>query len=184
MPLQVLRYLGNIMMVVIWFVFCNLLFSLFLQASAVQIEQLLDKLSVSLTSEELAIVETLYRRAMKHEIEFYSSHPIDQPALVPWMRVHDLTHHLVIFSDFDLTCTTVDSSAILAEISILISSRASQSGTDDDNQNAQMSSPNVRSAWDAIAKLYTEEFGRCIKSIVPSGQGSFIITRLNSTSVQ
>ncbi|KAG6511859.1 hypothetical protein ZIOFF_029937 [Zingiber officinale] len=140
------------------------------EASAVQIEQLLDKLSVSLTSEELAIVEKLYRQAMKHEIEFYSSLPIVQPALVPLMKVHDLTHHLVIFSDFDLTCTVIDSSATLAEISISISSRASPSGTDDDNQNAQVSSSDVRSAWDAIAKLYTEEFGQCIKSIVPSEQ--------------
>lgn len=145
---------------------------------------MLDKLTVSLTSEELAIVEKLYRRAMKHEIEFYSSCPIVQPALIPLMRVHDITHHLVIFSDFDLTCTVIDSSATLAEISISISSSTSQSGTDDDdNQNAQISS-DVRSAWDAIAKLYTEEFGQCIKSIVPSEQGSFIITMLNSTSVQ
>lgn len=43
----------------------------FLQDSALQIEELLDKLSVSLTGEELEIIGKLYQQAMRLEVEFF-----------------------------------------------------------------------------------------------------------------
>ncbi|KAK1356250.1 bifunctional TH2 protein, mitochondrial-like [Heracleum sosnowskyi] len=53
------------------------------QASALQTEDLLDRLSVTLTGEELNIIENLYYQAMKLEIELFSAQPLLQPTVLP-----------------------------------------------------------------------------------------------------
>ncbi|KAI5433809.1 hypothetical protein KIW84_020895 [Lathyrus oleraceus] len=42
-------------------------------------ENVLDKLSISLTSEELDVIEKLYYEAMKLEIDFFTAQPLFQP---------------------------------------------------------------------------------------------------------
>ncbi|CAI0448976.1 unnamed protein product [Linum tenue] len=130
------------------------------QASAFQTEDLLDKLSVSLTGEELDIIEKLYHQGMKHEAEFFYAQPLDQPTVVPFAKDHNHDGgRLVIFSDFDLTCTVVDSSAILAEIAI--------------NQIARMSSAELRNTWGLLSTQYTEEYEQCIESVLPPEKVEF-----------
>ncbi|KAG6703200.1 bifunctional TH2 protein, mitochondrial-like [Carya illinoinensis] len=137
------------------------------QASAVQTEDLLDKLSVSLTGEELDIIEKLYHQAMKLEIEFFSAQPVVQPTVVPLIKEHNPTEdRVIIFSDFDLTCTVVDSSAILAEIAIVTAQKSDQSQSE--NELARMSSTDLRNTWDLLSQQYTEEYEQCIESIMPS----------------
>ncbi|MBA0554940.1 hypothetical protein Golob_014012, partial [Gossypium lobatum] len=76
------------------------------QATTLQTEDLLDKLSVSLTGEELNIIEKLYHQAMKLEIEFFYAQTLTQPTVIPLTKEHDPARDcLMIFSDFDLTCT-------------------------------------------------------------------------------
>lgn len=133
------------------------------EAAAVQIEELLDKLSVSLTGEELEVIEKLYHRAIKLEIEFFSALPV-QPAVVPLIRLHDPADRLVIFCDFDLTCTLVDSSAILAEIAIL---KASKGDDNSDSLIPRRSSIDMRNSWNALSRQYTEEYEQCIESLLP-----------------
>ncbi|KAL5996648.1 hypothetical protein ACLOJK_007567 [Asimina triloba] len=136
------------------------------EASALQIEDLLDKLSISLTGEELEIVEKLYHQAIKLEIDFFYSQPISQQTVVPLSRMWDpAEHQLTIFSDFDLTCSVVDSSAILAEIAILTSPKVVQDVPE--NINPRKSSVELRKSWDDLSKLYTEEHEECIESIIP-----------------
>ncbi|KAL5712080.1 beta ketoadipyl CoA thiolase [Ranunculus cassubicifolius] len=132
------------------------------EVAAVRTEDLLDKLSVSLTGEELAVIEKLYHRAMKLEIDFFSAQPIDQCTVLPLSRCLDSAgHRLLIFSDFDLTCTVVDSSAILAEIAILTASK--------NNQNEpEKSSDALRNYWVDLSAQYTEEYEQCIENILPS----------------
>ncbi|XP_077227001.1 bifunctional TH2 protein, mitochondrial-like [Tasmannia lanceolata] len=140
------------------------------EASALQIEDLLDKLSISLTGEELEVIERLYQQAMKLEIEFFSAQPIVQQTVLPLSRVNDAAEQrLIIFSDFDLTCTVIDSFAILAEIAILTAPKADQSGLE--NLNAGTSSVDLRNSWDALSRQYTEEYEQCIESIVPADEG-------------
>lgn len=137
------------------------------EASALQTEELLDKLSISLTGEELEVIEKLYRQAMKLEIDFFTAQPIVQQTVIPLSRVQDLAEcHLLIFSDFDLTCTVVDSSAILAEIAILSAPKADQNGPE--TVNGRTSSVDLRNSWNAISRQYTEEYEQCIETIVPS----------------
>ncbi|KAF8401992.1 hypothetical protein HHK36_012943 [Tetracentron sinense] len=137
-----------------------------MSASALQMEDLLDKLSVSLTGEELEVIEKLYHQAMKLEIDFFSAQTISQQTIDPLSRVHDpVEHRPIIFSDFDLTCTVVDSSAILAEIAIITAPKADQSGSE--NQLSQKSSTDLRNTWGDLSSQYTEEYEQCIESILP-----------------
>lgn len=131
---------------------------------------MLDKLSVPLTGEELDIIEKLYHQAMKLEIEFFLGQPLAQPTVLPLTKEHNPAEDcLVIFTDFDLTCTVVDSSAILAEIAIVTAPKSDQAQSD--NQIARMSSADLRSTWGLLSGQYTEEYEQCIESIMPSQQG-------------
>ncbi|KAG6658864.1 hypothetical protein CIPAW_04G190900 [Carya illinoinensis] len=56
---------------------------------AFQIEDMLDKLSICLTGEELEVIEKLYHQAMKLEADFFSTQPISQQTIVPLARVLD-----------------------------------------------------------------------------------------------
>ncbi|CAL5208431.1 unnamed protein product [Lathyrus oleraceus] len=136
------------------------------QASALQTEDLLDKLSISLTGEELDVIEKLYYQAMKLEIDFFTAQPLFQPTIVPLTKGHHPEKdHLMIFSDFDLTCTVVDSSAILAEIAIVT---APKSDNQSEDQTARMLSSDLRNTWGFLSKQYTEEYEQCIESIMPA----------------
>ncbi|GAU21891.1 hypothetical protein TSUD_33880, partial [Trifolium subterraneum] len=137
-------------------------------ASALQTEELLDKLSITLTGEELDVIEKLYYQAMKLEIGFFTAQPLFQPTIVPLTKGHNPEEdHIMIFSDFDLTCTVVDSSAILAEIAIVT---APKSDNQPEDQIARMSSSDLRNTWGSLSKLYTEEYEQCIESIMPANR--------------
>ncbi|CAO2164815.1 unnamed protein product [Urochloa humidicola] len=133
--------------------------------NALQIEELLDKLSVSLTGEELEIIGKLYQQAMKLEVEFFSAQLVDQPVVAPLSRYCGEKYKLLVFSDFDLTCTVVDSSAILAEIAILSFQKSSQSG---DNTLDRTKSADLRNSWNMLSKQYMEEYEECMERLLPS----------------
>ncbi|CAL5000416.1 unnamed protein product [Urochloa decumbens] len=134
--------------------------------NALQIEELLDKLSVSLTGEELEIIGKLYQQAMKLEVEFFSAQLVDQPIVAPLSRYCGAKYKLLVFSDFDLTCTVVDSSAILAEIAILSFQKSSQSGID--NTLDRTKSADLRNSWNMLSKQYMEEYEECMERLLPS----------------
>lgn len=135
-----------------------------------QTEVLLEKLSVSLTGEELDIIEKLYHQAMKLEIEFFLAQPLAQKTVVPLLTEHNPAEdRLILFSDFDLTCTVIDSSAILAEITITSAPKSYQNLSE--NQLTQMSSADLRSLWEELSKLYTEEYEHCIEGILLPDKG-------------
>ncbi|XP_068665223.1 bifunctional TH2 protein, mitochondrial-like isoform X2 [Aristolochia californica] len=141
-------------------------------ASTLKIEDLLDKLSISLTGEELEVIERLYHLAIKHEVDFFCAQPLSQRSVVPFSKVHDPANtRLMIFSDFDLTCTVVDSSAILAEIAILTAPKTDQN--DPDVVLPRMLSVDLRNSWDGLSTQYTEEYEKCIEDIMPSEKVSF-----------
>ena len=107
---------------------------------------------------------------MKLEIEFFLAQPIAQTTLAPLTKGHNPEEdRLVIFSDFDLTCTVVDSSAILAEIAIVTAPKSDV--VQCEAQIARMSSADLRNTWDLLSGQYTEEYEQCIESIMPSEKG-------------
>ena len=151
---------------------CCLLSFFFFQASAKQTEDLLEKLSVCMTGEELDIIEKLYQQAIKLEVEFFHAQPFAQPTIVPLLKNHS-KDELMIFSDFDLTCTVVDSSAILAEIAIVTAPKDDQG-----QQINRMLSADLKNTWSLLSKQYTEHYEECIESILnkEKGQAPFTFT--------
>ncbi|KAI3678769.1 hypothetical protein L6452_38072 [Arctium lappa] len=136
--------------------------------SASQIEDLLDKLTVCLTGEELQFVENIYQKAMKLQVEFFSAQPIIQNTIVPLYRAHGSDeHNIVIFSGFDMTCSAVDSGALLADIAIIKSSKAVKSnGSESLEDGASLDDP--RDIWSSLHGQYVEEYEQCIDSIMLS----------------
>lgn len=144
------------------------------EEAALQIEDLLDKLSVCLTGEELEIIEKLYDRAMKLEVKFFSAQPILQQTIVPFSRPHDPAEQsLSIFCDFDMTCTAIDSSALLAEMAIRTAPKTDVNGCE--SQLSQMCSADLLSTWSVLSSQYTEEYEQCIESIM----GAEIVEEFN-----
>ncbi|XP_021734748.1 bifunctional TH2 protein, mitochondrial-like [Chenopodium quinoa] len=140
------------------------------QACTLQIEELLDKLSASLTGEELDVIEKLYKQAMKLETEFFGAQTLSQKTVAPlWKELNPEESRLMLFSDFDLTCTVVDSSAILAEIAIVTAPKFDQSPTD--GQITRMSSADLRNTWGVLSRQYTEEYEQCIENVLSTDKG-------------
>ncbi|KAE8662613.1 putative aminopyrimidine aminohydrolase [Hibiscus syriacus] len=109
---------------------------------------------------------------MKLEIEFFYSQPLTQPTIAPLTKEHAPEQDcLMIFSDFDLTCTVVDSSAILAEIAIVTAPKSDQNQPA--GQITGMSSAELRNTWGQFSTQYTEEYEQCIESILPSEKVEF-----------
>lgn len=128
---------------------------------------------MSLTGEELAIIEKLYLQAMKLEIEFFLAQPLAQRIVVPLSKEHNPAENcIMLFSDFDLTCTVVDSSAILAEIAIITAPKSDQNQSG--KQLARMSSVELKNTWGELSKQYTEEYEQCIESILQCDKGGFL----------
>lgn len=125
-----------------------------------------------MTGEELDIIEKLYQQAMKLEVEFFHAQPFAQPTIVPLLKNHS-KDELMIFSDFDLTCTVVDSSAILAEIAIVTAPKDDQG-----QQINRMLSADLKNTWSLLSKQYTEHYEECIESILnkEKGQAPFTFT--------
>ena len=135
-----------------------------------QNEDLLDKLSISLTGEELEILEKVYHQATKLEVDFFYAQPVVQQTIVPLSRVHDhAKYHLTVFCDFDMTCTPIDSSALLAEIAIVTAPKIDLNASE--TQLVRMSSTDLKNTWGVLSTQYTEELEKCMESIVPSETG-------------
>lgn len=124
------------------------------EGAACQIEGLLEKLTISLTSEELEVVEKLYSEAIKLEVDFFSAQPTIQQAIVPLSRAHgNAEHNVMLFCDFDAACSAIDSSALLAEIAIIKASKVN-------NLN------DLKSTWSTLSSQFVEGYEQCIESIM------------------
>ncbi|KAL9431195.1 hypothetical protein AB3S75_026392 [Citrus x aurantiifolia] len=111
------------------------------QESALQTEELLDKLSVLLT--------------------------VKQQTTVPLSWVKDpVEGHLTLFCDFDWTCTAFDSSSILAELAIVTAQKSDPDQSE--GKLTRISSADLRNTWDVLSTKYTEEYEQCIESIMSS----------------
>ncbi|KAI7740630.1 hypothetical protein M8C21_003924, partial [Ambrosia artemisiifolia] len=133
------------------------------QAAALQSENLLDKLSVTLTGEELDIMQKLYHQAMKLEMEFFLAQPVDQPTVVPLSKKHN---HVTIFSDFDLTCTVVDSCTVFADIAMATSPNSVHAHPESQSQITKMPLTKLKNTWEELVKQYAEEYELLMESLL------------------
>ncbi|KAI6698061.1 hypothetical protein NL676_018180 [Syzygium grande] len=149
------------------------------QELAVKTEELLEKLSVTLTGDEIDVLYNLYHQTMILEIDFFNCQPFAQPTVVPVIKgLSSAEDRLMFLSDFDLTCTVHDSSAILAETALATAPKSdcSQSGSDcspSQSPLVRMSSGDLRNMWEEISNKYTKEYEECIESIIPAEKVEF-----------
>ncbi|GJR89837.1 bifunctional TH2 protein, mitochondrial-like protein [Tanacetum coccineum] len=147
--------------------------------SASQIEELLDKLTVSLTGEELQFVETIYHKAMKLQVDFFSAQPINQNTVVPlYQALGNDEHNVIICSGFDMTCSAVDSCALLADVAIIKSSKIVKvNGIESVDDGSSLD--NLRDVWSSLHGQYVKEYEQCIDSIMLSEK----VTKFNFDSL-
>ncbi|KAM0043264.1 putative aminopyrimidine aminohydrolase [Helianthus debilis subsp. tardiflorus] len=138
------------------------------QAAALQSENLLDKLSVTLTGVELDILQKLYQQAMKLEMEFFLAQPIDQQTVVPLSNVHN---RITIFSDFDLTCTVIDSCTVFADITMATSPTPGQAQPENQSQITKMPLTKLKNTWEALVKQYAEEYEHLMETMLVNQKG-------------
>ncbi|KAJ0719351.1 putative aminopyrimidine aminohydrolase [Helianthus annuus] len=138
------------------------------QAAALQSENLLDKLSVTLTGVELDILQKLYQQAMKLEMEFFLAQPVDQQTVVPLSNEHN---RLTIFSDFDLTCTVVDSCTVFADIAMATSPTPGQAQPENQSQITKMPLTKLKNTWEALVKQYAEEYEHLMETMLVNQKG-------------
>ncbi|EXB46024.1 hypothetical protein L484_015885 [Morus notabilis] len=116
-------------------------------ASTIETEDLLDKLSTSLTEEELNEIENLYHQALKLQVEFFAAQPISQQTVVPLSRAQELKNRkLTIFCNFDLTCSVVHSTAALEDAAF---------------SKFQL----VKKTWDDLSAQHVEEVEKCLNNV-------------------
>ena len=124
-----------------------------------------------MTGEELEILEKVYHQATKLEVEFFYAQSVVQQTILPFARVHDnVKHPLTVFCDFDMTCTPIDSSALLAEIAIITAPKMDVNPYD--TQLVRMSSADLKNTWGVLSTQYTAELEKCMDGIVVSEKGT------------
>ncbi|KAI3935076.1 hypothetical protein MKW92_027859 [Papaver armeniacum] len=129
------------------------------RASYRDAEELLDKLCNSLAQEEIQVVERLYRHAMRLEMDFFYSRQSEQTLILPiYPKLDAKRERLMLFADFDFTCTSVASLEILANIEILSAQTPDQQlqGEDRDG-HSQSASIDLTKTWELISQQYTLE---------------------------
>ncbi|KAJ4836408.1 hypothetical protein Tsubulata_020980 [Turnera subulata] len=165
-----------------------------LEESTRKVEQVLNKLCATLNSEQKDVIEKLYRKSMVLEVEFFLAPTLGQSCVVPLTRQHDpAKHRLLILSDFERTCTPVESSAVFADMAIKAAQKsekarpwnrcmsaaelrakwamltAPKSGhVKHGSQISKISSAEMKAKWGFLFALHEQEYEQCIESIMTS----------------
>lgn len=130
-----------------------------MQAAASKVEQLLDKLTETLTGDkERMILYNLYRQAMNLEVDFFGAQSLGNVHL-PYFKCQVAPENrLLLVSDFDSTCTISDSCPVLADLTVQIAGKARDSG------------PSLlRKKWDDLVMRYMDDYEellcRCLSNL-------------------
>ncbi|RZC72781.1 hypothetical protein C5167_048261 [Papaver somniferum] len=129
------------------------------KASYRDAEELLDKLCYSLSQEEIQVIKRLYRHAMRLEMDFFYSPQSEQTLILPiYPKLDAKKERLMLFADFDFTCTSVASLEILANIEILSAQKPDQQRQGEDRDgHSQIASIDLRKTWELLSQQYTLE---------------------------
>ncbi|RZC58945.1 hypothetical protein C5167_006250 [Papaver somniferum] len=131
-------------------------------------EDVLDELCDSLTAKGVEVVERLYCQAMRYEMDFFYSRQSEQNLIIPiYTKLDPKEESLMLFADFDFTCTSVASVEILANIEILTAQKPDHQllGEDRDG-HSQVTSKDLRKTWELLSQQYTSENDNFIEKIM------------------
>eukprot|EP00250_Pteridium_aquilinum_P017722 c23753_g1_i1 orf=372-2159(-) len=131
------------------------------EASALQVEQLLESLAAHLGEDDILKLESIYSQAMDLELIFFSGQPYCQCTLLPFIRRQsdgsDLRY--LLMADFDLTCSVTDSCSALANVSIRAAIEKEQEQA---SRLHQKTSSELKRRWDILEKNYSEQYSRVL----------------------
>lgn len=131
-----------------------------MQAAASKVEQLLDKLTETLTGDkERMNLFNLYRQAMNLEVDFFGAQSLGNVHL-PYFKCQVAPEtRLLLVSDFDSTCTISDSCPVLADLTVQIAGKAR------DSHGASL----LRKKWDDLVMRYMDDYeellSRCLSNL-------------------
>ncbi|KAI3975015.1 hypothetical protein MKX01_005126 [Papaver californicum] len=157
------------------------------QASYRHTEDLLDELCDSLADKDVEVVERLYRQAMRLEMDFFYSRQSEQTLIIPiYTKLDPKEERLILFADFDFTCTSVASVEILANIEILTAQKPDQQlHCEDRDTPSQITPIDLRKTWELLSKQYTLENDNFIKKIMLGEKAvNFVYERLYDALVK
>ncbi|XP_026454696.1 bifunctional TH2 protein, mitochondrial-like isoform X2 [Papaver somniferum] len=142
------------------------------EKSYLHAEVLLDKLCNSLAQEEIEIVERLCRHAMRLEMDFFYPQQSEQTLIITiYTKLDPKEERLMLFADFDFTCTSVASLEILANIEILTAQKPGQQlqGEDRDG-HSHIPSVDLSKTYELLSQhqQYTSENDNFIEKIMLS----------------
>eukprot|EP00249_Psilotum_nudum_P011448 c23183_g1_i2 orf=86-1369(+) len=141
------------------------------EASASQIEQLLDNLALSLSDADIKNLERLYFQALAFEVEFFSARPHLQSTYIPFIKKQEsCDYHYLFISDFDSTCSIADSCPALAEVSITTAIEKEQEHRGEPSQLHVFSSK-LRKQWELLEKSYASDCNNLLEKIIPTKAG-------------
>ncbi|KAL3685265.1 hypothetical protein R1sor_003287 [Riccia sorocarpa] len=125
------------------------------EAPTIQSEILLHRLA-SPFSEENETVKSLYHRAMELEIAFFAAQTLRNEPIVPLLSSLSASKtHVILVSDFDLTCTLEDSCSVLAKLVLSEADGAAKS-------------QHLETKWTDLGTQYSTEYRKLIDRILPS----------------
>ncbi|KAI3976666.1 hypothetical protein MKX01_008524 [Papaver californicum] len=154
------------------------------EASTLQTEELLNRLSNSLMDDERKVGGVggwgggwggvLLHQAMELEVECLYSRMSVPTKLIPVSLTHNRDERLLLFAVFDFTCTTVGSLQGLEQITLSTAKKKSIAGLPPrpgrmprtGNTHLHMSRADLRKAWDDIAVFDKREFDEWLLKIL------------------
>lgn len=136
-----------------------------------KIEDLLERLHVSLPSDEHEFLESLYHLTIQRGVDIMSQQLIHQSSVAPLIRFPSAEYRLTFFSNFNKSCTLVDSSQVLAEYAI--DSTTPKSLQDkSEGRFVMISTDEMRKRWKKIEDDYRDGHRKHFMRILRAKNGN------------
>lgn len=119
------------------------------------------------------MVDKLYFEAMIYELNMFLTLPREQKIVVPLTtELKETGVHLLLFSDFDNTCTKLDSTTVLATVAI------TTAPIDDENQaeeeQARIPTTGQKMGWGKFSVNYIDGFEECVDNTLRKQEGKVV----------
>ncbi|KAI3871915.1 hypothetical protein MKX03_012948 [Papaver bracteatum] len=149
-------------------------------------EDMSDELCGYMTDKEVEAVERLYCQAMRFEMDFLNSRQSEHTLIIPIYSKLDPKERLILFADFDFTCTDLGSLGILEYIAIMTAQKADQLLQGQDrNIDSHITSTDLKNTWELLSQQATVKYDKCMKKIMLAEKAlSFNYHRLHSALVE
>lgn len=119
------------------------------------------------------MVDKIYFEAMIYELSMFLTLPREQKIVVPLStELKETAGHLLLFSDFDNTCTKLDSSTVLARVTTMEGPVDYESDSED--EQARISRTRQKMGWGKFSVNYIDGFENCVDNTIQKEEGKVV----------